>query len=187
MTARSLLKCIPDLIRHLPPLSMRRKGQSTTCMVLIGLWMIGPRPASMSKGMFMPVSGVRMSENRMTPSGLKALQGCSETSTCSRLSNHLGNIDIAPCIVIWTTVSPNGIAASTVTLMALLGWRRRRRVLDLAIGQTPPSNLDCSTAVQHHTCWLQSVSVSQKSCCHGPAWKAMCCKLLPCLLRCCPT
>ena len=44
--------------------------------------MIGPLPASMSKGIPMPVSGVRMSENRMTPSGLKARQGCSDTSTC---------------------------------------------------------------------------------------------------------
>ena len=36
----------------------------------------------MSKGMFMPVSGVRMSENRMTPSGLNACHGCREISTC---------------------------------------------------------------------------------------------------------
>jgi hypothetical protein len=52
-------------------------------MVRMGSWMMGPLPDEMSKGMFMPVRGVRMSENRITPSGLKALQGCNETSTCS--------------------------------------------------------------------------------------------------------
>ena len=31
----------------------------------------------------MPVSGVRMSENRITPSGLNARHGCSDTSTCT--------------------------------------------------------------------------------------------------------
>lgn len=41
----------------------------------------------MSKGMPMPVKGVRMSENRMTPSGLKARQGCSEISTCIGLTS----------------------------------------------------------------------------------------------------
>jgi len=56
-------------------------------MVLIGVCMTGPRPASMSKGMPMPVKGVRMSENRMTPSGLKARQGCSEISTCISLTS----------------------------------------------------------------------------------------------------
>lgn len=35
----------------------------------------------------MPVKGVRMSENRMTPSGLKARQGCSEISTCIGLAS----------------------------------------------------------------------------------------------------
>ena len=45
--------------------------------------MIGPLPASMSNGMPMPVRGVSMSENRMTPSGLKARHGCIEISTCS--------------------------------------------------------------------------------------------------------
>ena len=46
--------------------------------------MMGPLPAEMSKGMFMPVRGVRMSENRITPSGWNARQGCSEISTCSQ-------------------------------------------------------------------------------------------------------
>lgn len=55
-------------------------------MVLIGVCMTGPLPASMSKGMPMPVKGVRMSENRMTPSGLKGRQGCSEISTCIGLA-----------------------------------------------------------------------------------------------------
>ena len=41
----------------------------------------------MSKGIPMPVKGVRMSENRMTPSGLKARQGCSEISTCIGLAS----------------------------------------------------------------------------------------------------
>ncbi len=36
----------------------------------------------------MPVKGVRMSENRMTPSGLKARQGCSEISTCISLASE---------------------------------------------------------------------------------------------------
>ena len=49
----------------------------------MGEWMMGPRPAWMSKGMFMPVRGVRMSEKRITPSGLKACHGCSDTSTCA--------------------------------------------------------------------------------------------------------
>ena len=44
--------------------------------------MTGPLPASMSKGIPMPVRGVRISENRITPSGLKARQGCREISTC---------------------------------------------------------------------------------------------------------
>lgn len=57
-------------------------GSSVTSIVRMGLWMMGPLPVSMSKGMFMPVSGVRMSENRMTPSGLNALHGCRDTSTC---------------------------------------------------------------------------------------------------------
>jgi hypothetical protein len=35
----------------------------------------------MSKGMFMPGSGVRMSLNRITPSGLNASQGCRLIST----------------------------------------------------------------------------------------------------------
>ena len=55
-----------------------------TCMVRMGSWMTGPLPASMSKGIPMPVKGVRMSENRITPSGLKARQGCKEISTCRR-------------------------------------------------------------------------------------------------------
>ena len=50
-------------------------------MVLMGSWMRGPWPLTMSKGMFMPVRGVRMSENRMTPSGLNACHGCREIST----------------------------------------------------------------------------------------------------------
>jgi hypothetical protein len=37
---------------------------------------------TMSKGMFMPARGVRMSENRITPSGLNARHGCRDTSTC---------------------------------------------------------------------------------------------------------
>lgn len=44
-------------------------GMTPTSMVRIGSWMMGPLPVTMSKGMFMPVRGVRMSENRMTPSG----------------------------------------------------------------------------------------------------------------------
>ena len=55
-----------------------------TSMVRIGSWMMGPLPEVMSKGMFMPVRGVRMSEKRMTPSGWNARQGCSEISTCSQ-------------------------------------------------------------------------------------------------------
>jgi hypothetical protein len=51
-------------------------------MVRIGSAMMGPLPAVMSKGMFMPVRGVRMSLNRMTPSGLNASHGCREISTC---------------------------------------------------------------------------------------------------------
>jgi hypothetical protein len=35
----------------------------------------------MSKGMFIPASGVRMSEKRITPSGLNARHGCRDTST----------------------------------------------------------------------------------------------------------
>ena len=46
--------------------------------------MMGPSPPAMSKGMFMPAKGVRMSENRMTPSGRKASQGCRDTSTWHR-------------------------------------------------------------------------------------------------------
>lgn len=38
-------------------------------------------PGAMSKGMFMPGRGVRMSENRITPSGLNACHGCREIST----------------------------------------------------------------------------------------------------------
>ena len=32
----------------------------------------------------MPVRGVKMSENKITPSGLKALQGWRDISTCSQ-------------------------------------------------------------------------------------------------------
>ena len=56
-------------------------GLGLTSMVRMGVWMMGPSPPAMSKGMFMPDRGVRMSENRITPSGLKAFQGCRETST----------------------------------------------------------------------------------------------------------
>jgi hypothetical protein len=50
-------------------------------MLRMGSAMMGPFPCTMSKGMFMPDSGVRMSLNRMTPSGLNASHGCSEIST----------------------------------------------------------------------------------------------------------
>ena len=56
---------------------------TSTWRVRMGECMMGPRPAWMSNGMFMPVRGVRMSENRITPSGLKACHGCSDTSTCA--------------------------------------------------------------------------------------------------------
>lgn len=56
--------------------------QQRTCIVRMGSWMTGPLPASMSKGMPMPVRGVRISENRITPSGLNARQGCKDISTC---------------------------------------------------------------------------------------------------------
>ena len=52
-----------------------------TSIVLMGLCINGPDPPVMSKGMFMPLRGVKMSEKRMTPSGLNAFQGCRETST----------------------------------------------------------------------------------------------------------
>ena len=75
-----------------PALRMRRSSRKQgyeaetsmrpfTSIVLMGVCMRGPDPPVMSKGMFMPVRGVRMSENKMTPSGLNALQGWSETST----------------------------------------------------------------------------------------------------------
>ena len=64
------------------------EGSCITSMVRMGLWMMGPLPVSMSKGMFMPVRGVRMSENRMTPSGLNALHGCRDTSTCAHKFAH---------------------------------------------------------------------------------------------------
>ena len=60
-----------------------------TSIVRMGSWMMGPLPAEMSKGMFIPVSGVRMSENKMTPSGWNALQGCSEISTCTHMGLSL--------------------------------------------------------------------------------------------------
>ena len=50
-------------------------------MLRMGSAMMGPFPCTMSNGMFMPESGVRMSLNRMTPSGLNASHGCSEIST----------------------------------------------------------------------------------------------------------
>ena len=50
-------------------------------MVRMGSKMTGPLPAVMSKGMFMPAMGVRMSEKRITPSGWNARQGCRLTST----------------------------------------------------------------------------------------------------------
>lgn len=56
-------------------------------MVLMGSWMRGPCPLTISKGIFMPVSGVRMSEKRMTPSGLNACHGCREISTCKCRQN----------------------------------------------------------------------------------------------------
>jgi len=59
-----------------------RLGVLRTSMVRMGVCMRGPDPPVMSKGMFMPVRGVRMSEKRMTPSGLNARQGCKDTSTC---------------------------------------------------------------------------------------------------------
>jgi hypothetical protein len=77
---------------HSPPLPAQNTSPKTpvtpptpaplTSMVLMGSAMTGPLPAVMSKGMFMPVRGVRMSLNRMTPSGLNACQGCREISTC---------------------------------------------------------------------------------------------------------
>lgn len=39
---------------------------ATSAAVRIGLWMIGPLVFRISKGMFMPVNGVKMSENRIT-------------------------------------------------------------------------------------------------------------------------
>lgn len=51
-----------------------------TAMVRMGSMMMGP--GAMSKGMFMPGRGVKMSLNRMTPSGLNACHGCREISTC---------------------------------------------------------------------------------------------------------
>jgi hypothetical protein len=41
----------------------------------------------MSNGTFMPVSGVRMSENMMTPSGLKALPRARERPTGLRVND----------------------------------------------------------------------------------------------------
>jgi hypothetical protein len=52
-------------------------------MVRMGSAITGPLPLSMSKGMFMPAMGVRMSEKRMTPSGWKARHGCRLTSTAT--------------------------------------------------------------------------------------------------------
>jgi len=72
----------PSSARTLPAVR-RALRQRRTCMVRMGSAMIGPLPAVMSNGMFMPVSGVRMSENRITPSGWNARHGCSETSTCA--------------------------------------------------------------------------------------------------------
>ena len=60
------------------------QSRCLTSMVRMGLWMMGPSPPAMSKGMFMPDRGVRISENRMTPSGLKATHGCKDTSTWTR-------------------------------------------------------------------------------------------------------
>lgn len=59
----------------------------------MGSAMIGPLPAVMSKSMPMPVRGVRMSEKRITPSGLNARQGWSETSTAmSAFSERSRNV-----------------------------------------------------------------------------------------------
>ena len=66
--------------------------QELTSIVRIGSWMIGPLPAEMSNGMFIPVRGVRMSENRITPSGWNALQGCNEISTCSHTTQSMISI-----------------------------------------------------------------------------------------------
>ena len=64
--------------------SQRHVTQScSTSRERMGSAMMGPLPCIMSKGMFMPASGVRMSENRITPSGRNASHGCSEISTCS--------------------------------------------------------------------------------------------------------
>ncbi len=46
----------------------------------MGMEMAGPLPLTMSNSMPSTGSGVRMSLNMMTPSGWKALQGCSESS-----------------------------------------------------------------------------------------------------------
>lgn len=49
----------------------------------------------MSKGMFIPLKGVRISENKMTPSGLKAFQGCRETSTYTIIAEVLSMLCLA--------------------------------------------------------------------------------------------
>ena len=87
-------------------------GRQVTCIVLMGVWMTGPLPDSMSKGMPMPVSGVRISENRMTPSGLKARQGCSEISTCTTTSvNQIQGVVVVVVIcLLWPVLMNNWLA-----------------------------------------------------------------------------
>ena len=58
----------------------RGVSASTCAIERIGSWIWGPLLSMMSKSMPMPGRGVRMSENRITPSGLKALNGCIEIS-----------------------------------------------------------------------------------------------------------
>lgn len=92
--------CVPAHARHFKKqecVSIRativkelsKLSEVLTSMVRMGSWIMGPLPAEMSKGMFIPVSGVRMSEKRMTPSGWNARQGCNEISTCTHMGRSL--------------------------------------------------------------------------------------------------
>ena len=75
MNARQLTFSRAPPTYGVSPSASRVPTAATSSSVRMGLEMTGPVPAMMSNGMFMPVRGVRMSENSTTPSGLNACHG----------------------------------------------------------------------------------------------------------------
>mmetsp|Transcript_3594 Transcript_3594/g.9994 ORF Transcript_3594/g.9994 Transcript_3594/m.9994 type:complete len:225 (+) Transcript_3594:636-1310(+) len=77
--------------------------RATSSIVRIGFSMIGPLSSGISKSIPIPGSGVRISEKRMTPSGLNARHGCREISVERSVFSERSRNDVCFLARSWYT------------------------------------------------------------------------------------